>query len=114
MRAATAHAIERKRKNKKLPPQVVYRNGAPTAVILGIDDYREILERLEDWEDLREMEEIRSKPLSFRSLDEFRLSRSLRFRALLERSRRSIRAGKGLPRVAFWAAVKKRSCARTS
>ena len=52
-------------------PQIVYREGKPVAVILDIEVYREMLERLEDAEDLRMLEEMRNKPLSFRSVDEF-------------------------------------------
>lgn len=47
------------------------RNGKPSAVILDIDEYREMLERLEDAEDLAILEDIRRKPLKFRRLDEF-------------------------------------------
>ena len=47
------------------------REGEPTAVILDIDEYQEILERLEDMEDLKMLEDMRKKPLRFRSLDDF-------------------------------------------
>ena len=52
-------------------PQMVYREGKPVAVILDIEVYQEMLERLEDAEDLRMLEEMRKKPLSFRGVDEF-------------------------------------------
>ncbi len=52
-------------------PQIVYEDGKPVAVILDIDVYREMLERLEDVEDLQMLEEMRSKPLSFRTVDGF-------------------------------------------
>jgi hypothetical protein len=42
-------------------------------------------------------------------LERLVLARSPRFQALLERSRKSIAAGKGLPEKAFWEAVKERS-----
>ncbi len=42
------------------------------------------------------------------------LARSPRFQALLEKSRRSIRAGKGLSRDAFWKAARERSKTRNS
>ena len=45
-------------------------------------------------------------------LERLMLGRSPRFEALLERSRRSIREGKGLSEEAFWAAVRKRAGAR--
>ena len=51
--------------------EVIYRDGKPVAVILDIEEYREMLERLEDAEDLAVLEEMREKPLSFRRLDEF-------------------------------------------
>ncbi len=37
-----------KGKSKKRAPEIVFREGKPSAVILDIDDYREMLERLED------------------------------------------------------------------
>jgi PHD/YefM family antitoxin component YafN of YafNO toxin-antitoxin module len=60
-----------KRKGKRKVPEIVYREGKPTAVILDIEEYREILERLEDVEDLKMLEQMRKGPLRFRSLDEF-------------------------------------------
>lgn len=51
-------------------PQIVLRNGKPSAVILGIRQYEEILERLEDAEDLRWLRQVRRKPLQFRKLEE--------------------------------------------
>ena len=42
-------------------------------------------------------------------LERLMLSRSPRFRALLNRSRQSIKQGKGLSETAFWEAVRKRS-----
>jgi prevent-host-death family protein len=42
-------------------------------------------------------------------LERLLLSRSPRFKALLNKSRRSIEAGKGLPRADFWKTVEKRS-----
>lgn len=51
--------------------QVVYSDGEPVAVIVPIEEYREILERLEDAEDLAMLEEMRKRPLQFRALDEF-------------------------------------------
>jgi PHD/YefM family antitoxin component YafN of YafNO toxin-antitoxin module len=51
--------------------EVVYRNGKPAAVILDIEEYRELLERLEDSEDLRILKRMRTKPLKFRKLDDF-------------------------------------------
>lgn len=55
----------------KKAPQIVFRGGEPSAVILDIDVYQEILERLEDIEDLQMLARMREKPLSFRKLDSF-------------------------------------------
>ena len=64
-------------------PVVITRNGKTTAVLIAPED-DEDLERL-------------------------LLARSPQFRALLNKSRRSIREGKGLARDDFWKAVKERS-----
>ncbi|MCX6641554.1 MAG: type II toxin-antitoxin system Phd/YefM family antitoxin [bacterium] len=55
----------------KKQPEIVLRDGKPSAVILDIDVYREMLERLEDVEDLMELEDMKKKPLKFRKLDDF-------------------------------------------
>lgn len=55
----------------KKAPQIVLRGGEPTAVILDIEVYQEMLERLEDIEDLNMLAEMRKKPMSFRRLDDF-------------------------------------------
>jgi hypothetical protein len=52
-------------------PQVVFRGGKPSAVILDIDVYQDLLERLEDVEDLQMLARMREKPLSFRKLESF-------------------------------------------
>jgi PHD/YefM family antitoxin component YafN of YafNO toxin-antitoxin module len=59
------------KKQKKKNPEIVLREGKPAAVILDIDEYREMLERLEDVEDLKALEGMRKTPLKFRSLEEF-------------------------------------------
>ena len=58
-------------KTKRKSPQIVVRNGKPSAVILDIEDYRELLDRLEDVEDVKELEEMRKRPLEFTSLEDF-------------------------------------------
>jgi PHD/YefM family antitoxin component YafN of YafNO toxin-antitoxin module len=58
-------------KLKPKEPEIILRNGKPAAVILDIDKYREMLERLEDAEDLRVLTEMRERPLKFRRLEEF-------------------------------------------
>jgi hypothetical protein len=60
-----------KRKSKRKSPELVYRDGKPKAVILDIRDYLEMLERLEDFENLRMLLDVRKKPLSSQDLDEF-------------------------------------------
>jgi PHD/YefM family antitoxin component YafN of YafNO toxin-antitoxin module len=58
-------------KTKRKSPEVVFREGRPAAVILDIAEYKRMLERLEDMEDLRTLESMRKRPLKFRSLDDF-------------------------------------------
>jgi PHD/YefM family antitoxin component YafN of YafNO toxin-antitoxin module len=58
-----------KTKNKK--PEIIIRNGKPASVIIDIEDYREMLERLEDTEDLKLLEKMRSGELKFRRLEDF-------------------------------------------
>ncbi len=52
-------------------PEIVVRNGKPVGVVLDIDEYKKMLERLEDVEDLGMLEEMRKKPLKFKKLEEF-------------------------------------------
>ena len=52
-------------------PEIVIKKGKPSAVILDIKSYRELLERIEDVEDLEELRQLRKKPLKFRKLNEF-------------------------------------------
>lgn len=56
---------------KRREPEIVLRDGKPAAVIIDIDEYREMLELLEDKEDLAALAELRAQPLSFRSLEAF-------------------------------------------
>lgn len=58
-------------KSKRKTPELVVRDGVPTAVILDIQEYQELLERLEDAEDLKMLEKMRQKPLRFRKLEDF-------------------------------------------
>ena len=55
----------------KLHPEIVLKNGKPSAVILGIDEYQETLERLEDLEDLRYLQNVRKQGTRFKSLEDF-------------------------------------------
>jgi len=59
-------------------PELVTRNGKPTAVILPIKEYEALLERAEDAEDARWLKERRKKPMTFRTLEAFLAARSAR------------------------------------
>jgi PHD/YefM family antitoxin component YafN of YafNO toxin-antitoxin module len=52
-------------------PQIVTRNGKPVSVIIPIDTYQELLERLEDATDIAWLKRARRKPMQFRSLDQY-------------------------------------------
>ena len=58
-------------RDKRKSPEIILRDGKPRAVILDIEKYQEMLERLEDAEDLRVLEEMRKKPLEFKGLEDF-------------------------------------------
>ncbi len=58
-------------KAKRKNPEIVLRDGRPAAVILNIEEYRQMLERLEDVEDLKALEAMRKRPLKFRRLEDF-------------------------------------------
>jgi prevent-host-death family protein len=58
------------RRNRK-EPEIVMRGGKPTAVILSIEEYRKLLERVEDAEDLKMLRTMRKKRLKFRKLEDF-------------------------------------------
>lgn len=60
-----------KTRRKRMDPEIVMRGGKPTAVILGIDEYRELLERAEDAEDLKMLRAMRKRPLKFRKFEDF-------------------------------------------
>jgi len=60
-----------KGKVKGKTPEIVLREGKPSAVILDIDEYRQMLERLEDLEDLNTLREMRRRPLKFRKIEDF-------------------------------------------
>ncbi len=59
------------RAKRRENPEIILRDGKPRAVILDIDEYREMLERLDDAEDLRMLEETRMQPLEFKRLKDF-------------------------------------------
>lgn len=60
------------KENKRImkEPQIIYSNNKPVSVIIDIDKYYEILERLEDIEDLEYVKSLKNKKLSFRKLDD--------------------------------------------
>ena len=60
-----------KTRRKRKEPEIIIRRGKPAAVILEIEQYRELLERLEDAEDLKMLNAMRKKPLKFRKIEEF-------------------------------------------
>lgn len=60
-----------KTKTAKKRRDVIYRNGKPAAVIVDIAEYREMLERIDDSEDLKTLKKLRGKGLKFRPLEDF-------------------------------------------
>jgi PHD/YefM family antitoxin component YafN of YafNO toxin-antitoxin module len=56
-------------------PQIVTRNGKPVSVIIPIEAYEELLERVEDAADIAWLKKARQKPLQYRSLDEYLAAR---------------------------------------
>ncbi|MEK6643660.1 MAG: type II toxin-antitoxin system Phd/YefM family antitoxin [Planctomycetota bacterium] len=58
-------------RKKRKQPEIVLREGKPSAVILDIDQYEELLERLEDIGDLKALQKMRSKTQSFRRFSDF-------------------------------------------
>jgi PHD/YefM family antitoxin component YafN of YafNO toxin-antitoxin module len=55
----------------KTKPQVVMKDGKPSAVIIDINDYRELLEKLEDKEDLADLEKIRMGGIQVRKFEDY-------------------------------------------
>ena len=58
-------------KAKRKAPDIILKDGKPVEVILDIEEYREMLERLDDMEDLTALEKMRKRPLEFKKLDDF-------------------------------------------
>ena len=52
-------------------PEIITRRGKPISVILPIKDYQALLDRLEDAEDAACLKKARTKPQSFRPLNEY-------------------------------------------
>ena len=58
--------------NQRKKPAIVLQNGKPTAVIIDIDQYEEMLEKLQDLEDLAYIEQIKSeRNLEYISLEDY-------------------------------------------
>ncbi len=60
-----------KSKSRRKSPEIVFRDGKPAAVIVDIDEYQDMLERLEDVDDLKMLKEMRKRPLEFRKVGDF-------------------------------------------
>ena len=52
-------------------PEIIVRDGKAVAVIINIEEYREMLEKLEDLEHLKALENLRQEQFEFRRLDDF-------------------------------------------
>jgi hypothetical protein len=50
-------------RTKRQQPEIVLRDGKPSAMILDIDQYVKLLERLEDIGDLKALQRMRKQPL---------------------------------------------------
>ena len=57
-------------------PEIVTKKGKPVSVILPIKAYERMLERLEDAADIANLKKVRTRPLSFRSFDDYLAQRS--------------------------------------
>jgi PHD/YefM family antitoxin component YafN of YafNO toxin-antitoxin module len=60
-----------KTKQDLLSREIIMTGGKPSAVIIPLEEYRDMLERLEDTEDIKTLRRLRNKPLKFRSLEAF-------------------------------------------
>jgi antitoxin (DNA-binding transcriptional repressor) of toxin-antitoxin stability system len=52
-------------------PEIVTRNGKPVSVIVPIDQYAELLERVEDSQDVAWLKKARKKSMKFRPLEDY-------------------------------------------
>ena len=57
-------------KTKMPEPEIITRKGKVVSVILPIEVYQEMIERLEDADDIAWLKEARKKPQSFRKLED--------------------------------------------
>jgi len=63
--------ISKTKKRKIKEPEVIYKGNKPVSVIIDINEYKDLLERLDDIEDLNYIERVKDKELKFRKLDDF-------------------------------------------
>lgn len=59
----------------QLEPEIVTRNGKPVSVILSIEEYRDLLERAEDSDDIAWLKQARQKPQAYRPLADYLATR---------------------------------------
>jgi hypothetical protein len=59
-------------------PEVIYKSGKPTAVILPLAEYNELLELAEDAADIAYLKKARSEGMSFRPFSEYVKERTAR------------------------------------
>jgi hypothetical protein len=52
-------------------PEMIYKSGKPTAVILPLAQYEDLLERAEDAADLQWLRKTRSQGVSYRPFSEY-------------------------------------------
>ncbi len=57
-------------------PEIVTHKGKPVAVIIPIKDYKELLERVEDTDDVAWLKNARRKPLHFRPIEDYLAERN--------------------------------------
>ena len=62
----------------KTKPQLIMKDGRPSAVIIDINDYRELLEKLEDKEDLADLKKIRMGGIHVRKFKDYLTERDSR------------------------------------
>lgn len=62
-------------KAKHEEPLILYRNGRPSAVLLDIKEYEDLLRRAEDLHDLVELQRRDKEPRVYRSFDEYLVER---------------------------------------
>ena len=53
--------LTKNHKRSSKNPEVIYRNNKPVSVIIDLEEYKKILERLEDIEDLEFINKIKIK-----------------------------------------------------